>query len=184
MKKVLLTVACVLLCASCIRYEYKFHYISLEKIEGICIKSLGRLNRSDIKEDHDMPMRYELKRENYLLVFEVGDYHRPNLLVSPRSPNGDSLMLEPIKIGNCSYLDDPYNDYLDDPYYEMDGMEAWRYVWIPSSDSNCPAKDGESYPPHQIIGFRVKNREGDVLGEERLPFDLVRNGFYYEIGAI
>lgn len=176
MNKAILTVTCILLCASCFRHEYEFHYISLEKIEGICIKSLGRLNRSDIKADHDMPMRYELKRRNYLLVFEVDSYHWPNLLVSPRSPNGDGLILEPIKIGKCSYL--------DDPYYEMDGMEAWRYVWMGDSWPDCPAKDGESYPPHQIIGFRVKNREGDVLGEERLPFDLVRNGFYYVIDAI
>lgn len=177
MERIVFAIACLLACAGC-QYEYDYKYISLEEIEGIRITSHGRLDRSDIVVDHDMPMRYELERKTYIVIFEIDNYHWPNILVIAKSFNADSLVIEPIKIGGCG----SFNNLID--YLRIDDMQAWRYEWTPSLHRNCPVKGRESHPPDQVINFKVKNPKGEILGEERLPFTLIANGTYYEIDAL
>ncbi len=178
MRRIVFAITCILSCASC-TYEYDYKYISLEETEGIQVTLYGRPDRLDVVVDHDMPMRYELERKTYIVIFEIDeDYHWPNILVSAKSFNADSLTIEPIETGVCGYFDNLYENY------RIDDLKAWRYVWMPGYRKNCPVKGSESYPPDQIIRFKVKNPKEEILGEERFPFILVENGKYYETDSL
>ena len=178
MGRVALVITCVLSCVSCVEHEFDYKYISLEKIKGIQVTSYGRPDRSVFVVDHEMPMRYRLERKTHIVIFEIDeDSHWPNILISAKSFDDDNLIIEPIEVSGCGDFDNFYN-------YQVDNLRARKYEWMPSYSKNCPVKGKESYPPQQIISFRVENQEGKVLGEEKSPFILVENGTYYETDSL
>ena len=87
-------------------------------------------------------------------------------------------MIEAIKVGDCGSFREFGLDY------KIDDVQALRYEWAPPYHRNCEVSGKESYPQQQIIGFKVKNQAGKVLGEERIPFVLIENGIYYVVDAI
>lgn len=185
MKRIVFAITCILSCAGCIEYAYEYAYISLEEIKGIQITSHGRPDdpvTGRVVVDRDMPLRYELERKTYMVIFGIDDFHLPNVLVSAKSFNTDGLMIEPIETD--VFVCGGFNIFYKDLYRRIDDLKAWRYEWKPSFSRNCPVKGRESYLPDQVIKFKVKNQKGEVLGEERLPFTLVENGTYYEIDAL
>ena len=154
-------------------FDYK--YISLEQLEGIQIKSYGKSELPRLKSDNKMPVRYELVRENYILIFELDKKnHWPSIFVSSKSLSNVGLIIEAVSIGECGGFDNWGIQYT------IDNLQALRYVWSPAFNRNCRVSGNEDYPIQQMIGFVVKNKEGKILGEEKLPFTLIRNGTYYE----
>ena len=177
MGRIVFAITCILSCASC-EYEYDYKYISLEKIKEIQITSYGRPDRSAFVVDHDMPMRYELERKTYIAIFEIDENdHWPSIFISSKLIDGSNLLIEEVLIGNCGSFDIGVR-------YRRNGLSAARYSWSPALHSKCVVDGDQDYPNEQIIGFKIKNQRGEILGEERLPFILVPNGTYYEIDAL
>ena len=122
-----------------------------------------------------MPSFYELVKDDYVLVFEVDKKNYwPAILVGVKSLNGMSYKIEAVIVSSCGRFDNWGIDY------NIDEVSALRYVWSPEFSSDCEVGNNEDYPRQQLIGFKVKDESGRVIGEEILPFILVRNGTYYE----
>lgn len=165
--------------AGCAPQFYDYKYISLEQLESVRVVARGQSELHGLMFDDEMPIRYELAREHYGLIFEVDrKYHWPSIFVISKAPNRAALLIEAIKVGNCGRFKEIGSDY------KIDDVQALRYVWSPAFSRNCEVSGNESYPQQQIIGFNVKNQAGKVLGEERIPFVLIENGIRYVIDAI
>jgi hypothetical protein len=178
MMKTLITLVTLLFSTGCMTKPYDYEYISLEQIRGIKVISYGRSEMSRIKSDNNMPIRYEIPRKNYVLVFELDKKsHWPSIYVSAKSLNGMGLIIEAIPTGDCGGFDGLGIDY------ELDGMQALRYEWLPLLNRGCKVTDGEDYSNQQVIGFKIKI-QGRVIFEEQLPFTLIKNGIYYETDGL
>lgn len=165
--------------AGCVPQFYDYKYISLEQLESVRVVARGKSELHGLMSDDEMPIRYELAREHYGLIFEVDrKYHWPSIFVISKAPNGAALLIEAIEVSNCG----SFSEF--GPDYKIDGVQALRYEWTPPYHRNCEVSGKESYPQQQLIGFKVKNQAGKVLGEERIPFVLIENGIHYEIDAI
>lgn len=189
MKKIAFITLLLIFGVSCTTVHV-YKYISLEKIEGIRITSYGSSNLHGLESDEEMPIRYELKREDYVLIMmlDVTSYW-PSIFVSSRLIDGSNLLIEEVSIGNCGSFDSGARYKKGGLFfgsgvrYKKDGLFAARYSWSPAFHSKCVVDGNQDYSDEQIIGFRIKNQRGAILGEERLPFILVTNGIYYEIDA-
>ncbi len=175
MKRTVIICTILLFSVGCMSKSFDYKYISLEQLEGIEIVSHGKSELSRLKSDDDMPTRYKLSRKNYILIFELDKKnHWPSILVSSKSLSGVGLVIEAITVGDCGGFDDW------GVQYKVDNLQALRYVWSPAFRRNCKMSGNEDYPSQQVISFVVKDQEGKVFGEERLPFVLIKNGTYYE----
>ena len=173
MKKVLLGVLVMLFSASCVRW-YDYKYISLEQVQGIRVVSRGRPDRSSIQADKEMPLRYELNRDRYVLLFELDENrYWSSIFIGARSMSGVVFAVEPLPVAACGRFDKSLSN------------QTVKYVWIPAAFvADCPVQENEGYVSHQVIRFSVKDREGKTLGEEHVPFVLVRNGSYYLVDGL
>lgn len=175
MKRIVIIFTTLLFSVGCMSKSFDYKYISLEQFEGIQVISHGRSELSRLKSDNEMPIRYELARENYVLIFELDKKnHWPSVFVSSVSLSNVGLIIEAIAVGDCGGFDDWGIQY------KIDNLQALRYVWSPAFNRNCQVSGNEDYPSQQMIGFVVKDQGGNILGEEKLPFTLIRNGTYYE----
>jgi hypothetical protein len=68
-KKVTFSLLVILLSTGCYK-SYPYYYISLEKTPDIQVKAYGKTQIGDTKFHKEMPIRYELKREQYILFFD------------------------------------------------------------------------------------------------------------------
>ena len=178
MKRIVIIFTALLFSVGCVPKFFEYKYISLEQLEGVQVISHGKSEISHLLSDNEMPVRYELARESYILVFELDKkYYWPSIFVGSKSLSNVGLIIEAIAIGDCGRFDVWGT-------YTIDNLQALRYVWSPAGSINCRVSDIEDYPAQQIIGFVVKNQEGKVLGEEKLPFTLIRNGTYYEYDSL
>lgn len=178
MKKILITLLTLFFSTGCMTKSYDYEYISLEKVSDIKTISYGQSEMSRVKSNADMPIRYELHRENYILVFEIDKKaHWPSIYVSVKSLDGAALTIKAIYTSDCGGFDGLGIDY------ELDGMQALRYEWLPLLSRDCKVAESGDYSSQQVIGFKVENQGGE-LSEERLPFTLIKNGTYYETDGI
>lgn len=165
----------ILLTVGCVSRSFDYKYISLEQLEGIKVISYGQPELASLKFDREMPIRYELLRKDYLLIFELDKNNRwPSILVGSRSIDGSDLIVESNKVGKCGGFDDwSVQDNIDD-------LSALRYVWSPAFNRRCKVSGNEDHASEQVISFLVKGLEGELYGVEELPFILIKNGTYYE----
>jgi len=178
MSKLISTLLALFFSTGCVTKSYDYEYISLEKISGIKVVSYGRPEISSVDSDSDMPIRYELVRANYILVLEVDrKSYWPSIYVSAKTLDGLDLTVEAVSTGECGGFDGLGIDY------ELDGLYALRYEWLPLFSRGCEVQKGKDYFNEQVIGFLVKNRNS-LIAEERLPFVLNTNGTYYEIDGL
>ena len=178
-KNFVIILTALIFSVGCFYIKSDYKYISLEQLDGIQIISHGKSELSGLKSDNEMPVRYELARKNYVLIFELDKKNYwPSIFVSAKSLSNVGLIIEAGSFGSCGGFEDWGFQYM------IDNLPALRYVWSPAFNINCRVRDNEDYPIEQIISFAVKNKEGKILGEEKLPFTLKRNGTYYDIDAI
>lgn len=179
MRKFTIIFLFILFSSGCLPKSFDYKYISLEEVKDINVLSHGVSQLSSLKSSNKMPVSYELKKEAYVLVFEIdrGNYW-PSILVGAKSFGGDGLVVEAVSVSSCGRFEKWGIDY------NIDAIPALRYVWSPAFSNSCEVSNNESYPDQQLIGFKVKNDSGEVLGKELLPFSLINNGIYNEIDGI
>ncbi len=173
-KNFVIILTTLIFCVGCFYIKFDYKYISLEQLDGIQIISHGKSELSGLILDNEMPVRYELARKNYVLIFELDKKNYwPSIFVSAKSLSNVGLIIEAGSVGFCGGFEDMGFQYM------IDNMPALRYVWRPALNRYCRVSGIEDYPIEQIISFVVKNKEGRNLGEEKLPFTLKRNGTYF-----
>lgn len=181
MKPHIIISAILALTSGCAVKSYQYKYISLEHLANIEVTAYGRADLAGLEFDSEMPISYELARDQYLLTFQIElKSYWPSILVLAKSAtgSGQSLSVEPLTVGNCGRFENlPLQ-------YSINGLPARKYTWSPAFNQECPVAGNEDLPDQQYISFRVLGLEGMAVGEERLAFELIENGQYTEIDAL
>lgn len=141
----------------------------------IKVKSYGKSTIDSINSHNNMPTQYVLNREEYILFIEV-DYKskRPAVFIRGSDISGAGIKVKAIPNGSCGGFDFLTIDIKND--------ELLRYEWWGFVKSECI--DKEINTNEQVIKFRVMNEADNLLSEERLPFMLIKNGYFTEHDAI
>lgn len=154
-------------------FDYK--YISLTGLQNIEITRYGKSELSGLEGSIEMPLSYELIRDEYTIVFELDKQsYWPSVFVGVKSTGDFEYSVEPVEVENCGGFE---NFGIE---YSIENLHAKKYVWSPAFRQNCEVNDNEEYPVAQIIGFKILDQNGDTIAEEMLPFSLVLNGTYVE----
>ena len=154
-------------CAPSFNY---FYYLSLVGVEDIEILDRGVVD--DIALFHKpMPLRYQLERNAYVVEFELTPSEEgfPHVWIRATMPSGEGVALEPTRDDRCDYW----------RYSSTFGKYSFKW----SSLDHCLLEGGEA-AVRQVIGLVVHDSTGNVMGEEDLPFEIVRNGIVIGIDAI
>ena len=148
-----------------------FYYLSLAGVEAIEVLEMGVVERDRVFFHDPMPIRYRLSRDAYVIEINRNlDHGSPTIWIKAATPAGANLALEQSRDDRC----DSWWDFSQNSGY-------YEYSW--SNLRNC-LPVGEEAEERQVIGLVVRNEAGDVIGEESLPFEIVRNGTIVRIDSI
>lgn len=169
--------AVVLMAASCSTYIYPYRYISLENGDTIEIIERGHIGVVGLTSDEEMPILYQLSRNEYRLLFEVpSSQSSASILIAVVPSGGKDLVLVPMHStneGGCAEYD-LIESSSGSVSAVADGVLNQTDRLLYSLASCEPAQIPES----GTIAFRVTDPNGSVLGQEELPFAVKLNGFY------
>jgi len=170
-----LTVALVL--SGCVPIPREYYYISLTEAEGLEVVEYGTTSRTAFLQK-PMPVRYRLIRASYIVELEFGKTEfQPSLRVRAVCSSGTPLLIgTEDDERSCSGWVFGLNS-------ELEVGEENRFMWTVMGRPKCLAP-GEVSAERFAIAFKVLDAEGNVIGEERLPFTVERNGFIVEFDAI
>ena len=176
MGKTILFLFAVFLMNGCVPVKYDYYYISFEDTPDIKTLTYGKTAINKLESHEPMPIEYELNRGRYTLSIEIDQKSkRPASFVRAKNLEGLGLKVEAITDGSkCGGFDFLTVDIKDD--------EFLRYEWWGFVKAECLNKKISTN--EMSINFRVMDDTGNLLGEERLPFKLIKNGIYIEQDAI
>lgn len=178
MRKTTLLLFLVFLVNGCvpIKYKYNYYYMSFEDTPDIKILIYGKAAIRKLESHKSMPVEYELNRDRYIISIETDQKSkRPASFIRAKNPEGQSLKVKSITGGSkCGGFDFLTVNIEDD--------EFLRYEWWGFVKAECLNK--EISADEMTINFRIVDNVGNSLGEERLPFKLIKNGIYIEQDAI
>ena len=176
MRKTILFLFVVLLTNGCVPIKYDYYYISFEGAPDIKTLTYGRAVISKLESHESMPVEYKLKRDRYIVFIETDKKSkRPASFIRAKKLEGQDLKIEAItnssKCGGFDFLT-----------VNIEDEQFLRYEWWGFVKAECLNK--EIIADEMMISFRVIDDAGNLLGEERLPFKLIKNGIYIEQDAI
>jgi hypothetical protein len=152
-----LLIAVVFCLASCRQCD-QFSQIRLVPGDGIQVLETGVPALPGLERAEPAPLSYILHRENYEVVFHATpNSYGPSETIVIRSLDGKraGFVALPTEEQACvSYITQPDN--------------AIRMSWW----------GGAGCALHQEIKFRVLSASGKVIADERVAFDISRNGSY------
>lgn len=152
-------------------FVHQYSYLSFEGIEGAAVTMYGDSKVADIF-DRTMPMAYRIERPSYTILLMVdGDNLNPNILVSGAWQDGTPLLIRGIPAGPCgNFMQSGYVDRLE---------LQWYRPWT-DEVSDC---SGQNLPMEQsLLILHIRSSHDDPV-EERLPFEIRKNGYRLEIDA-
>ena len=146
-----------------------YYYISLVEVEGIEVSATGVADYPASLFHDPMPIKYRLKRGLYTLEFEVDtSAFQPTVWVGGRTLEGGGLRVVGVETHRCegwSHFSSRTRGKLDEFYWVPTKKTERPCLPVPPSDTGF----------HAMV-FSVVGPEGEVLGEERIPFEVLRNG--------
>ncbi len=168
--------AAVVLLGGCVPVPYKYYHMSLAEVEGLEVVEYGTPLQAFFQKP--VPIHYRLSRASYFVELELekSDF-QPALRVSAASTSGNALLIqtrddERSCVGWRFGLSN-----------QLKVRENNVFMWTVMGRSKCLAP-GEVGAERFAIAFKVVDAEGNILGEERLPFTVERNGFVVIFDAI
>lgn len=155
--------------SGCVPHIAVYRYISLEHVNGAEIVGYGKAELKYLKSHSEMPVKYEFKRSDYNLIFDVDKKsYLPAMVVSASaemlSPLSVEFKSDPSLTGCASYKRDQQN------------IGSLRFTWL-----GCNGVDDTE---KQKISLRILDSDGNVISEEIIPFELKQNGTYVVQDAI
>ena len=162
-----LGLACVLVLASCFQRPYRLRYLSFENVDGITVESRAEPELEDLMLASEIPVGYSLQRPGYSLILEIErNSFRPRARIGLRGGSGLRLVarprfaMRPGRAAPCGGYDQVSNA----------GQEL-LFSWSRCGDDAAASEF--------VVAFDVLDGTGTVVGEERLPFELKRDGIYW-----
>lgn len=161
-----------MLLAACAPVFSRYRYISLEGYDDARVVERGRVTPGEMTFlVGKPPIRYEIPRPDYTLFLEIDtDAMVPSvdILVQPLGERvvefvGKNL----VDVPRCVYRYEPGR--WEEPF-------RWAYA-VRDCDGGFDKLD-------KVIRFNVRDLEGNLLGEEAIPYEIRRDGFFYYIDAI
>jgi hypothetical protein len=151
---------------------FHYYYISLEEVPDIQVLQYGKYYR-ELENHESMPIYYKLVRDKYILYFNVDtEYPVPVIIIRARTYNAIDLVIEGINDG-CGKFSLQKLSYPKPP-------QPTRYTWEERPKKSCSFDD----PDKQIMKIKVLDQKGNLLGQEKLRFSLVKNGTKVSVDAI
>lgn len=146
-----------------------YYYISLVEVEGIEVGATGVADYPASLFHDPMPIKYRLERGSYALEFELDmSAFQPTVWVGGKTYEGDDLRVVGVETHQCgswSHL----------PYRTQGKLDEFYWSPITWTEPPCLPAPLSDAGPHAMV-FSVVGPGGEVLGEERIPFEVVRNG--------
>lgn len=157
----------------CVPNEYPYKYISLEGISDLEVLTKGRSNLKGLKNHDEMPIKYEMKRDGYTLIFEVDkSSYWPSMIISVKPQENSILTIRGESLGKCGAFRSQNT---------TDSENTIRYVWAPPFKKNCSSDDALN--DNHTFKVRVFRGE-DLLGDELINYQLKANGTYTEYDGL
>lgn len=161
-------VSAALLLSSCAPVFVANRFISLKGYPDARIVEQGRVTPGEraffIGE---LPTRYEIERPDYTLIIELSkdaEFPKVDIIVQPTGQRVvEFIGKRGVDYPNCVYQQ-----------ASTDGEFRWAYSIL--CDSGFDKLD-------KVIRFNVRDLEGNLLGEEAIPYEIKRDGFFYYIDA-
>ena len=158
---VVLVLVSALVSISCSQRPYRLRYLSFERVADIEVDSMGSLEVEGLMFSSHIPLAYSLRRPDYTvaLIIEKQSF-RPRATLALRSALDLRMVARPglaMRAGReapCGAYDDTSGGVL--------------FSWSICGDR----ADRSEY----LVAFDVVDASGRVVGEERLPFELKRDG--------
>lgn len=147
-----------------VRFVYR--YVSLEDVPGIRVEKRGKLDFEKAQDHAEMPFEYTLDRERYRLSFSRVFDGRSDMEIRASGDGQDSLGLLP-RSDRTQFSERPC-----DRLFVRQG--ALHFSWT------CEL----AYKYQWFISFDVTDSAGQVIGEENIPFTIVRNGHWWETDSL
>ena len=167
-----MAIVLLLTMSGCVPTFGRYHYIELVETPGLKVVEHG-VSRYGSFFHEAMPVGYRLQRGPYSVELEVrtGATAVPAMNVGANSTDGFLLLVEPMDSGKCSSWQKSGRDRI------------LEFNWYGRDDPQC-AKELPENKTEYVMRFNVIDEAGATLGEERLPFALVRNGLFRMWDAI
>ena len=173
--KLFLALAFTLPLTGCVPVIADYYYISLAVAEGVEVTATGVADYHKMVFHEPMPTRYLLKRDSYVLEFEVDkNAFQPTVRVTARSLEGDDLRILGVKTHPCG-------GWL--PIHSKTRGNVHSFYWATLARKGCLPNSISDDASHSIV-FSVEDAGAEVLGEERIPIAIVRNGSVIVYDAI
>ena len=176
--------ALVATASGCVRY-FPYEYLALdENVVEVTARGTQLDGGSPLRKHEEMPLSYRLIRPEYEIAAHV---YRENvwktmLVFELRgTAETDDIFLVGIDRANCFgafHADHPVLTLPPEPY-----STSLRYSWFRHNDKRCAAAP-ELTADERIILLRVEDEHGEVIGEERLPFEVRQNGYIRQVTSL
>lgn len=153
----------------------QFKYMNFEDVDDIIVTDRGFPQGGMEIAAIEMPITYRLERSDYTVKIRVDfDNGLPAVVVKASSKKGNALALKGVKHGRCadfSFLDTGFKDESD-------------FIWWGDRRPHEPSCQKQATrKADSIMTFVVVDEHGKIHNE-RLPFELMPNGYYIEIDAL
>lgn len=163
----------VFLLVGCIPVEYDYFYMSFKATPDVEVVEYGTADIENLESHDRMPISYHMNRGEYKVFISIDrKSKRPASFISVEGFENSLLTLKGVSISNCGGF-----DYLT---FKDNDFKTLRYEWWGFVKEQCI--DSSVNTDEMKIVFRVLDGK-TVLAEERLPFQLINNGIYYEYDA-
>jgi hypothetical protein len=116
----------------------------------------------------ELPTRYEIGRPDYTLVVEIDK----NINI----PSVD-ILVQPPGQRVVEFIGKPEVDFPTCVYQQESPYEEFRWTYFITCDGGFDKLD-------KVIRFNVRDLEGNLLGEEAIPYEIKRDGFFVYIDAL
>lgn len=160
-------IALSVLVSACAPVFSRYRYVSLENYGDAQIVDRGEVTPGQRTFFvGELPIRYRVERPAYTVVIELSrnaEFPKVELLVQPLGKR----TVEFAKKGEVG-VPECVN-------YGQFGEFRWQYFI--TCESGFDELD-------KVIRFNVRDLEGNLLGEEAIPYEVKRDGFFYYIDAI
>jgi len=174
-KKIVIIFIIITLFSSCMVETERFYYISMVDRPSVEVLKYGEVKISGLMFNSVIPLKYQLARNDYILLFEVPDYQKqPTIYIRIKGKGGKSYKVDeapatnvPSELVDCGSL----FIYSSRAAVNADADSIWR--------TDCISPKIEK----KII-FNILDNKGKYIRTEMLEFDLIKDGFYTYLDAV
>lgn len=149
-----------------------YNYLSFENTEGVIVVESALPDDGGLYMD-PMPIRYKIDRPTYSISIELGRHkYIPSVLISALGNDGNMLEIEGLSQSKCI------------SFSEGAMPNGLEFEWtLPMYSIRPECRTSELSMKESYLAFKVVEPNGTVH-EERLPFEVTRNGYNVTIDAI